>query len=64
VQALTSPLSGLLGDKCNRIHVVAAGTLLWGGMTAAIGMATTLPQVPANACNSWVSAHRAVQRHS
>lgn len=42
-----SPLSGLLGDRCNRIHVVAAGTLLWGGMTAAIGMATTLQQVPA-----------------
>ena len=49
-QALVSPLSGLLGDRCNRIHVVAAGTLLWGGMTAAIGMATTLPQVRAGTC--------------
>ncbi len=43
-QALVSPLSGLLGDNLNRIHLVAAGTLLWGGMAAAIGMATSLPQ--------------------
>jgi hypothetical protein len=44
-QALISPLSGLLGDSCNRIHIVAAGTLLWGAMTAAIGLSTTLQQV-------------------
>lgn len=45
-QALISPLSGLLGDSCNRIHIVAAGTLMWGAMTAAIGLSTTLQQVP------------------
>ena len=50
VQALVSPLSGLLGDNFNRIHLVAAGTLLWGFMAAAIGMATTLSQ--ASPC-SW-----------
>ena len=44
-QALSSPFTGILGDKCNRIGIIAAGTLLWGIMTAAIGLSTTLPQV-------------------
>ncbi|BDA49896.1 probable quinolone resistance protein NorA at N-terminal half [Coccomyxa sp. Obi] len=47
VQALVSPLSGLLGDNCNRIQIVAAGTFLWGAMTAAIGVSTTLAQAMA-----------------
>ena len=49
-QALVSPLSGLLGDNCNRIHIVAAGTFLWGAMTAAIGLSTTLAQVCFGIC--------------
>lgn len=44
-QALASPLSGLIGDKADRTKVVAAGCLLWGVMTSAIGLATTIPQV-------------------
>ena len=45
VQALSSPLSGLLADRLDRTHVVAFGCFLWGVMTAGIGMATTLHQV-------------------
>ena len=44
MQALSSPLSGLLGDRCDRSYVVAAGCLLWGVMTAAIGLSRTLGQ--------------------
>ena len=44
-KALVSPFSGILGDKFNRIHIVALGTFLWGVMTAAIGLSTTLSQV-------------------
>ena len=50
-QALASPFTGVLGDKCNRIGIIAAGTLLWGIMTAAIGLSTTLPQVQSQAVN-------------
>ena len=45
MQALVSPFCGILGDKYNRIIIVAVGTFLWGIMTAAIGLSTTLPQV-------------------
>ncbi len=45
VQALFSPFTGILGDKFNRIIIIAIGTFLWGIMTAAIGLSTTLPQV-------------------
>lgn len=44
-QALVSPFTGILGDKFNRIILVAVGTFLWGIMTAAIGLSTTLSQV-------------------
>ena len=44
IQALSSPLSGLLADRLDRTHVVAFGCFLWGVMTAGIGMATTLHQ--------------------
>lgn len=47
LQALASPLSGLIGDKADRTKVVAAGCMLWGVMTSAIGLATTMPQVSA-----------------
>jgi hypothetical protein len=45
LQALISPLTGILGDKFNRIILVVVGTFLWGIMTAAIGLSTTLSQV-------------------
>ena len=43
-QALSSPVSGLLGDRFDRCHLVAGGCLLWGVMTAAVGLSNTLPQ--------------------
>ena len=46
VQALSSPVSGVLGDKVDRTHIVALGCFLWGVMTAAIGMSHSLHQVP------------------
>ena len=44
LQALASPLSGVLGDRFDRAYVVAAGCALWGVMTAAIGLSQTLGQ--------------------
>lgn len=44
MQALTSPLSGLVGDRYDRSYVVAFGCLLWGVMTAAIGLSRSLGQ--------------------
>ena len=45
VQAASSPMAGLLGDRLDRVHLVATGCLLWAACTAAIGMSTTLTQV-------------------
>ena len=47
VQALSSPVGGLLGDRLDRTYIVAFGCLLWGVMTAAIGLSNSLQQVPA-----------------
>ena len=44
VQALSSPVGGLLGDRLDRTYIVAFGCLLWGVMTAAIGLSTSLEQ--------------------
>lgn len=44
VQALSSPLSGVLGDKYDRTHIVAFGCFLWGIMTTAIGFSTSIYQ--------------------
>ncbi|KAG7668874.1 hypothetical protein Ndes2526B_g00583 [Nannochloris sp. 'desiccata'] len=47
VQALASPLSGILGTTLNRTFIVALGCILWGTMTSAIGLCTTLTQAMA-----------------
>ncbi|CAL8463252.1 g2786 [Coccomyxa elongata] len=44
VQALSSPIGGLLGDRLDRTHIIAFGCFLWGVMTMAIGLSTTLTQ--------------------
>ncbi|KAL4436794.1 hypothetical protein ABPG75_003933 [Micractinium tetrahymenae] len=44
VQALSSPFSGILGDRYDRSYVVAAGCLIWGVMTASIGLSRSLGQ--------------------
>ena len=45
LQAFASPLSGLVGDKHDRAKMVAAGCFLWGIMTSAVGLSTSLGQV-------------------
>lgn len=45
MQALSSPISGVLGNKVDRTHIVSFGCFLWGVMTAAIGMSVSLRQV-------------------
>jgi len=42
VQAASSPMAGLLGDRLDRVHLIATGCLLWAACTAAIGMSRTL----------------------
>ncbi|KAK9902677.1 hypothetical protein WJX75_002341 [Coccomyxa subellipsoidea] len=44
VQALSSPISGILGNNIDRTSIVSFGCFLWGVMTAAIGMCTSLSQ--------------------
>ena len=36
-QAAVAPLSGVLGDRCDRVSVVVAGALIWGVATLAMG---------------------------
>ena len=38
-------MSGILGDKYDRTHIVAFGCFLWGIMTTAIGLSTSVRQV-------------------
>ena len=45
LQALSSPVSGILGDKYDRTHIVAFGCCLWGIMTAFIGLSSSIHQV-------------------
>ena len=61
VQAATSPISGVLGDKYDRTHIVAFGCFLWGVMTAVIGFSTSLRQ--ARFFFFCVSACIQMQRH-
>lgn len=42
IQALASPMGGVLGQHCNRAHVLAAGCMLWGCMTCLFGMLRSL----------------------
>ena len=42
VQTLASPLSGVLGDRCDRRLVLAAGAFIWGAMTSAIALSGSL----------------------
>lgn len=39
---------GLLGDRLDRTHIIAFGCFLWGVMTMAIGLSTTLTQAWSN----------------
>lgn len=52
-QALTSPLSGALGDRYDRAYVVACGCALWGVMTAAIGLSASLGQAMVSCAGGW-----------
>ena len=45
VQALTSPVGGLLGDRMDRTYLVAFGCILWGAVTGGVGLSQTLTQV-------------------
>ena len=43
-QAAVAPLSGVLGDRCDRVSVIVAGALLWGVATLAMGAMRTVGQ--------------------
>ncbi|WIA08614.1 hypothetical protein OEZ85_008043 [Tetradesmus obliquus] len=44
VQTLASPLSGILGDRYNRVAVLSTGAFIWGIMTSAMALTVTLHQ--------------------
>eukprot|EP01024_Parvocaulis_polyphysoides_P017133 TRINITY_DN17576_c0_g1_i2.p1 TRINITY_DN17576_c0_g1~~TRINITY_DN17576_c0_g1_i2.p1 ORF type:complete len:135 (+),score=12.02 TRINITY_DN17576_c0_g1_i2:46-405(+) len=44
VQALSSPISGVLGDHHDRSKVLAAGCLIWGVMTFMIGASKSVSE--------------------
>ena len=52
VQAASSPMAGLLGDRLDRVHLIATGCLIWAACTAAIGMSQTLTQATPLHCPS------------
>lgn len=45
VQTLASPLSGILGDRFDRVLVLSSGAFIWGIMTSAMALTVTLHQV-------------------
>lgn len=47
LQTLSSPLSGILGDRYDRVLVMSTGAFIWGVMTSAMAVTVTLRQVRA-----------------
>ena len=45
VQTLASPLSGILGDRFDRVLVLSSRAFIWGIMTSAMALTVTLHQV-------------------
>lgn len=45
LQTLSSPLSGILGDRYDRVLVMSTGAFIWGVMTSAMALTVTLQQV-------------------
>ena len=43
-QAAIAPLSGVLGDRCDRVSVVVAGAVIWGVATLLMGAMRTVGQ--------------------
>ena len=43
-QAAVAPLSGVLGDRCDRVSVIVAGAVIWGLATLAMGMMNNVGQ--------------------
>ena len=54
VQALASPLAGVLGHYANRVHVITAGAALWGLMCMLFATANTVAQVRRPGGSSWM----------
>lgn len=48
-QAVASPLAGVLGDRLDRPRIVAFAAVLWGVMTIALGLMTSVNQAMAYA---------------
>ncbi|BDA40595.1 hypothetical protein COCOBI_01-2480 [Coccomyxa sp. Obi] len=44
VQAIFIPFVGILGNECNRIALIAIGSLWWGGMSVGFGFAHSFQQ--------------------
>ena len=45
VQAIFIPFVGILGNECNRIFLIAIGSLWWGGMSIGFGFAHRFQEV-------------------
>jgi hypothetical protein len=44
-QALCSPFAGIIGNLYNRLHLVAAGSIIWGAMSLGMGFSTNYAEV-------------------
>jgi hypothetical protein len=51
-QTLSSPLSGILGDRYDRILVLSTGAFIWAIMTSAMALTVTLRQVRHPGCHT------------
>ena len=58
VQTMASPLSGILGDRYDRVSVLASGAFIWAVMTSAMAMSTTQQQVGATSAELRITAAR------
>lgn len=56
-QTLASPLSGVLGDRYDRVLVLSSGAFIWGIMTSAMALTVTLHQVRDSSALTHATGH-------
>jgi len=62
LQTLASPLSGILGDRYDRVLVLSSGAFIWGIMTSAMALTVTLHQARHHGSSSASSAPCSLQQ--
>ena len=45
MQAVCIPFVGVIGNLCNRLILIAVGTMIWGAMSVGMGFAANFQEV-------------------